>query len=146
MLSTSKLDYRHLHAYKYQVLNQDVLIYIDHNLPTIDTSWISIQPGLITIKKGYCWDGASSVAIDTKSFILPSLVHDAIYKLIRHKLIPVSHRLMADQILITLCKLHGMWKIRAAWCYWAVRTFGEKHLQIGVPEDILYTIEPKESN
>ena len=39
--------------------------------------------GLLTIRKGYAWDGPSGPTIDTKDFMRGSLVHDALYQLLR---------------------------------------------------------------
>lgn len=79
------------------------------------------QNGNLTIKQGYSWDGPSGPTIDTKNFMRGSLVHDALYQLMREQVIPQSKRLPADKLLRDICKKDGMWKIRAWWVYWGVR-------------------------
>lgn len=82
-----------------------------------DTWWL-------WIKKGYCWDGPSGPTIDTKTFMRGSLVHDALYQLIRDGLISAAFRIKADQMLRSICIDDGMNRIRAWYVYHAVRIFG----------------------
>lgn len=90
----------------------------------IDTDYIRLSmDGLMTIKKGYAWDGASGCTIDTKSSIRGSLYHDAFYQLMREELISQHHRITADAFLRDICIEDGMWKWRANLWYAAVRKF-----------------------
>ncbi|EPS7957029.1 hypothetical protein [Vibrio parahaemolyticus] len=51
------------------------------------------EQGLLTIKKGYSWDGVSGPATDTRrNLILASLVHDELYQLMREESPPQSNR------------------------------------------------------
>ena len=77
--------------------------------------------GYLTIKQGYTWDGPSGPTIDTKSFMRGSLIHDALYQLMREQKIPQSARKRADELLREICLMDGMWKVRAAWVYRGVR-------------------------
>lgn len=77
--------------------------------------------GRLTLEDGFGWDGASGPAFDTPSFMRPSAVHDAIYRLMRLGLLPESLRPIADRIMRRMCKEDGMWAPRRWWCYWAVR-------------------------
>lgn len=81
--------------------------------------------GVISIKDGYVWDGATC-AIDTADFILGSLVHDALYHLIRVNAVPASMRLNADKTLCILLKKAGMSWFRRMYVYYMVRLFGRK--------------------
>lgn len=78
------------------------------------------KDGLLKILKGYAWDGPSGPAIDTKTFMRGSLVHDALYQLMREGLLPLSYKNSADKIMHEICLKDGMNKIRAWWCYRAV--------------------------
>lgn len=81
--------------------------------------------GLLTIKKGYAWDGPSGPAIDTLNFMRGSLVHDALYQLMREKLLDQNTtRKPADQLLQKMCKADGMSAIRAWWVYNILRIAG----------------------
>jgi hypothetical protein len=92
----------------------------------IDTEYLKLTTdGKITIKEGYAWDGPSGPAIDSKDFMRGSLVHDALYQLIRDGHIKESCRDDADRLLRRQCEEDGMWSVRAWWVYAAVRKFGK---------------------
>lgn len=80
--------------------------------------------GRLTISAGYAWDGPSGPTIDTQNFMRGSLVHDAIYQLLRDGLISPHRKTTADKLLRTMCREDGMSAIRAWWVYLAVDKFG----------------------
>ena len=82
--------------------------------------------GHLVIKYGYAWDGPSGPTIDTKSFMRGSLVHDALYQLIRDGGLPEDPcRKQADDLLRKICIEDGMTALRAWWVYKAVRFAGK---------------------
>ena len=98
--------------------------------------------GKITIEKYYCWDGPSGPAIDTKNFMRGSLVHDALYQLMRQgQLDPFHYRKPADELLRAICREDGMSRIRSWWVYHSLRQFGYKAATRGNKKQIL--IAPK---
>lgn len=82
--------------------------------------------GVLTIRRGYAWDGASGPAINTENFRTGSMVHDGIYQLIREGVVGMEYRDAGDQLLRAIVLDKGMWPVRAWWVYHAVRIFGEK--------------------
>ena len=80
--------------------------------------------GNLSIKKGYSWDGPSGPTIDTKNFMRGSLIHDALYQLMRERVLPQDVRNEADQILRKICRQDGMSKLRAWSVYQAVKIGG----------------------
>ncbi len=94
---------------------------VDHRLFNLTES------GLLTIFEDYPWDGASGPTIDTKSSIRGSLVHDALYEMIRLGLLPESIRVLADEELRDICIADGMWKWRADRWFDMVERFGGAH-------------------
>lgn len=87
-----------------------------------DLGVLAISPeGLLTIRQGYSWDGPSGPAIDTKNFMRGSLVHDALYQLMREEKIDQDQRLRADEILRDICLEAGMSKLRAWWVFKGVQ-------------------------
>ena len=110
-------------GYKYQLAEdysiQTVITGYEINLPLIALH----MDGLLTIKKGYAWDGASGPTIDTKSSMRGALVHDALYQLMRADLIGQHNRKYADAYLRDLCIQDKMFKWRAWLWYYAVRKF-----------------------
>jgi hypothetical protein len=83
------------------------------------------KTGVLVIQRGYLWDGPSGPSFDTENFMRGSLVHDALYLLMRENKLDISYRKTADQILHDICIEDGMCSLRATWVYWAVRLFGK---------------------
>jgi len=77
--------------------------------------------GLLTIKVNFCWDGPSGPTIDTRNSMIGALAHDALYYLMRKKLLDRKYRKQADIILRDICISQGMLKCRAGLWYGAVR-------------------------
>lgn len=69
--------------------------------------------GVLLIKKGYAWDGASGPTWDTPTVKRASLVHDAIYQLMREEIISLKHRATADRLLKEIIIEDGGSRIRA---------------------------------
>jgi len=84
------------------------------------------KTGRLWVRDGYCWDGPSGPAIDTKNFMRGSLIHDALYELMRKGCINQEWRKQADLELKKACIEDGMSKIRAWWVYQAVKTFAKR--------------------
>jgi hypothetical protein len=93
---------------------------IDIQFITLDTD------GLLTIKKGYAWDGASGPTIDTPNTMFGSCVHDALYQLMRAGLLAPHLRVVADVILWKLIRRDGMGSVRAYWWHRAVKNWAAK--------------------
>jgi len=119
-------------GYKYQLAQTEV-IYIGI-IPDseIKTEYIELDDeGYLTVLKGYCWDGASGLAVDTDTFMQASLVHDALYQLIREGELDMGYKGDADMAMYALCIKNGMNAFRAWYCYEAVKRFGD------------YSVDPK---
>lgn len=101
-------------GYKYQLAEN---YFINTNIrpeQDLETEYLRLaKTGLLLIKNGYAWDGASGPTIDTKSCMRGSLVHDALYQLMRLGLIDSCNRDYADELMRKICIEDGMWKIRA---------------------------------
>ena len=113
-------------GYKYQ-LHEDAL-FATGILPgrPLDTQFIRLSTdGTLLIRKGYAWDGASSIAVDDLTIMQASLVHDALYQLMREDALTIDNaRRKADKLLRSMIVADGGWRIRAAWVYRAVRWGG----------------------
>lgn len=118
------IRYKERRHYKY-TLFEDYPIQTDLRPPhAISTRFIDLDlDGLLTIKKNYAWDGASG-AFDTKNIMWGSLVHDALYQLMREELISLEKREDVDWLLREICLEDGMSRIRADWVYHGVDIFG----------------------
>lgn len=93
----------------------------------VDTDYFALTlDGTLTIKKAYAWDGPSGPAFDTHNFMRGSLVHDALYQMMREGYLSSErHREPADRLLQSLCKQDGMTALRAWWVYKGVKFFAE---------------------
>ena len=112
-------------GYKYQLVASYEIKTSIHPGKDVDTDYITLDiNGNLTIKKGYAWDGPSGPTIDTPSFMRGSLIHDALYQLIREELVDFSWRKEADKELVRICKEDGMSALRAWWIYQGVRFGG----------------------
>lgn len=113
-------------GYKYQLI-KDFEIQTDLKLDRdYDLDWLKISnSGYLLVKKGYAWDGPSGPTLDTPTFMRGSLVHDALYQLIREDVLAVDDRKYADKLLKDLCLEDGMNPIKAWLVYQAVRMFGK---------------------
>lgn len=114
-------------GYKYQLVESYTVTVPIQPTKNIDTDYIALtKKGELTIKKGYAWDGPSGPTVDTQNFMRGSLVHDALYQLMRNDLLNKrSHRKEADKLLRAMCQEDGMTAIRAWWVYQGVHRFGD---------------------
>ena len=94
----------------------------------IETPFVSLGcDGSLRIAKGYAWDGPSGPVADTKETMRASLVHDALYQLMRlRKLDRDRWRKTADRIFRDMCKEDGVSSFRAKVYYKGLREFGKK--------------------
>jgi len=119
---------RYSAGYKYQLAESCTVTMPDLPVRTreIDTDYIWLgDANLLIIKKGYAWDGPSGPTIDTKDFMRGSLVHDALYQLIRgNHLDKNEYRVLADKELYRICREDGMSWVRANVVYYTLRVFG----------------------
>lgn len=114
-------------GYKYQLKwPYTVRLPITPPVPIL-TPYISLDTtGELTIKDGYAWDGPSGPTLDTLTFMRGSLIHDALYQLMRESCLDhLIHREKADRILRDVCREDGMWWLRAWWVYLGVRWFAD---------------------
>ena len=123
----AKACYRKLKKYKYQLMD-DYIIQIDiRPIQNIELKFLSLSSeGSLTIKKYYAWDGPSGPTIDTRDFMRGSLVHDALYQLMRLSELDYKvHRKRADEILKEICREDGICSFRAWYVYQMLHLFAE---------------------
>ncbi len=112
-LSSKQIQYRA--GYKYQLaedlgIQTEIRLEKCRELPFIFLS----TDGWLCIRTGYSWDGASGPIVDTPEVMCASLVHDALYELMRNgKLSARDHRDAADRLFEKLCVENGVSKLVA---------------------------------
>lgn len=132
--------FRRLGGYRYLLAEEfTIRVGITTRKP-LDLPFIRLADGWLTIRRGYAWDGASWPAINTHDFVRGSLVHDALYQLIREGLLEAeTHRPIADRLIREICIFDGMPILRAWWVWLAVRLFaaGATRTRIDVRDKVL---------
>ncbi|EGQ8445234.1 TPA: DUF1353 domain-containing protein [Vibrio alginolyticus] len=119
------MKYKKRQKYKYTLHSEEKIETHISVSQAYDSPFLSLsKQGVLTIKKGYAWDGASGPALDTKNIMKASLVHDALYQLMREEVLPQSARKHADTLLRETCLEKGMSSFRAAYIYYGVRIVG----------------------
>ena len=133
-------------GYRYQLAETyGIMVDIQHkDTFDVNTEYVDLNcKGLLWIKAGYAWDGPSGptkwICDRTpkwlrnwilKTILRGSLVHDALYQLIRQGYLNsfddcIDYREKADKELKRICLEDGMSKIRAWWVYRGVRRFAK---------------------
>lgn len=105
--------------------------------PDCQEELLSVSGATLTILPGYAWDGASGPTVDSPSSMRGSLVHDALYQLMRMGVLPESCRPAADKVFYRLCIEDGMDRFRAWVWYWAVRLFAASAARRGTDRPVL---------
>ncbi len=135
------ITYRGIRLYKYELVKsyeiQTELIGFEGIATQQGKTRIRINAdGLLMIFEGYRWDGASGIARDTLSFMRASLVHDALYHLLRERVLPKQKRKYADRLMKRICLEDGMNPFRAITVFTAVRIGGRRSADHDKPSTI----------
>jgi hypothetical protein len=119
---------RYAEGYKYQLRETYSVKVGIYPKVAVSTHWLALDcAGNLTIAEGYAWDGASGPTWDSKCSMRASLVHDALYQLMRLGLLSAEkYRPVADALFQRICVQDKMWRIRAAAWHWAVRNFARR--------------------
>lgn len=137
-------------GYKYQLSgNFDIDIGIKPKVDIHCGEYLRLTTdGVLHIGAGYAWDGPSGPTVDTKNFMRGSLVHDALYQLLRWGLLQKGtdacwawdherFRLFADDLLRFHCLQDGMSRPRAWWVYQGVRKGGKSSAAVGIRRSVV---------
>lgn len=120
-------EIRYRSGYKYQLAEGYRIKVSVTPAEPINTEFIKLgTDGTLVLKRGYAWDGPSGPTIDTRNFMRGSLVHDALYQLMRDAgLSKEQWRDEADLELKRICLEDGMCRPRAWWVHRGVRIGGD---------------------
>lgn len=134
-----KIFFRTMRKYKYELIHAYMIdtgivyfpgMVFQHGHPAASMG----MEGNLTIMPGYLWDGPSGIAKDTLSFMRASLVHDALYHLMRENVLKkYYHRCIADRLMRKICFQDGMNPARANYTYLAVRAGGKRSASYDKP-------------
>lgn len=115
------------YKYKFKV-EENFSIKLPYKIPDFEHPYASSKDSILSVKRGYAWDGASGPIINTRDTLVASLVHDVLYQAMRLNLIKSNseNKKIADKIFFEILKMHGVNSIRRKVWYLAVRLFGKK--------------------
>lgn len=124
-------------GYKYQ-LRCDVWIQTGIHPPAdIVTELVELRrDGWMLVRKYFAWDGASGPTWDDRANMRASLVHDALYYLMRVGLLGIEHRPEADALLKMVMLADGALPIRARYYEAAVRLCGGRNACPGSAREV----------
>jgi hypothetical protein len=127
--------------------------------PRDGQEFLRLQSGtdstILTIKKGYRWDGPSAELFGKRWYVKPaslmraSCVHDALYDLMRLELIPRDqsigsdgwwNRKMTDCMLYMIVRQDGFAKYKARSNFTTVRVGGAKRVKNDVPDYLSHAL------
>jgi hypothetical protein len=124
------MRYRRIVGFKYELASVTRRHLPDWEFGAVELKpFISISEArLLTVRKGYPWDGPSGPTRDRKENILPSLFHDVLYELCRASVVPwQACQLYADRLMRDDCIAAGMSPFWARNFYYrGLRLFGGK--------------------
>jgi len=114
-------------GYKYQLKSEYQVVIPINPENNISTDFIALSTeGKLTICNGYAWDGPSGPTPDFISFMRSSLIHDALYQLMREQLLDkATHRQQADKLFYQLCLDDGLNRLAAWIAFCLVRKLGD---------------------
>lgn len=91
----------------------------------IDTHYCTLfDNGLLLLKSGFIWNGPSGPAINTPATLMPSALHDCLYRLIQEGELEKDHREASDYTYRDSLKTWGVPLWRRLLHFRAVRLFG----------------------
>jgi hypothetical protein len=124
---TTRAYIRYRSDYKYQLAEGYEINISIRPKADIKTEFTDLDTaGKLTVKRGYAWDGPSGPVIDTQDNMRASLVHDALYQLMRNKQLNArTHRRAADRAFRDICKADGVSGRTANIWYKGLRRFGK---------------------
>jgi len=107
----------------------------------IVTMFITMYPdGRVIIRKGYSWDGVSGPVRDRPGNLMASLLHDALYQLMREGLVPSKLWAVADGEYFKQLKKQGYWTILVIIHMVGLRYAGGKYAQEGSVGKVVFTV------
>ena len=124
---TKQIKYKS--GYKYQLANEyTISTGLWTNVGYRGEYLAFLNNGVLIIHKGYCWDGPSGPVVDRNCLMRGSLVHDALYQLMRKGVISnqTKTREKADRLYQQICTEDGLMPFLAWLHFRALKRFGAK--------------------
>lgn len=133
-------------GYKYQLHDTYTILTTIRPEAPIKTRYLSLSmEGELRIRYGYCWDGPSGPTWDTLSSMRGSLVHDALYQLMRMEFLDHKWKKAIDLLFERILVEDGMWAWRARIWYRGVATLAEGATLPENKKEVLTAPEPDDT-
>lgn len=107
-------------------LDRNVSIALPVELPSFKHKCFSFDntTSILTVKRGYFFDGASGPVRDTQKTMVPALPHDVFYHAMRDKLLPLKYKRAVDKLFVKMCVDRGRSKLLAKTYLKGLKWFG----------------------
>ncbi|GAD79673.1 DUF1353 domain-containing protein [Vibrio ezurae] len=113
-------------GYKYQLAEECVFKLAIFPPQPIEMEFIRLSvDGWLTIRSGYAWDGPSGPVVDTTQNMRASLIHDALYQLLRCQYLPAEEKDAADKVFQQICIDDGVNELTAHMYYLGLKLGGK---------------------
>jgi len=123
MSTKNQITYRN--GWKYQLVKSTEQLLTFASGKDIVTEYVHFyKTGLLWLREGYAWDGPSVSTIGDYTNMRGSVMHDAIYQLMRLGLLHSKYRDMADREFRSMCRKDGICSSRADMYFDDVHLFG----------------------
>lgn len=105
---------QYTNGYKYQIRN-NVTFALPPEFDGIDiaTDFITLKDRILTVLRGYAYNGASGPTIDTRNSMRPTAFHDAMYQLMCLELLLREFKPLVDELFYELLRQENMAAPRA---------------------------------
>lgn len=101
---------KYLKGFKYQLHEEMQWQTYIYSMKNIDSDFVKLSSGgMLTLKKGFAWDGTSGPVMDRKSNMKASAIHDALYRLMRKGKLEHDYWRQADSEFKRALKEAGAW-------------------------------------
>lgn len=112
-------------GYKYQIRkNMRFALPPEFQGIEIETDFIKLETCLLTIRKGYAYNGASGPTFDTKNSMRPTAFHDAMCQLMAEGLLPREFSPLVNELFRELLLQDGMSSFRSGLWHHGVEKHG----------------------
>jgi hypothetical protein len=138
IFGTKQIQYREIPRWKYQILSPVAFVVPIYPEVDIATPFINLSSkGVLEIAERYAWNGANVIS-DTEKNMRGSLIHDALYQLLRDGQLDKKWKLVADSVFEWVCVADGTWPVLGAAYEKALAIFGWTALKKDESKPIIF--------
>ena len=125
----TKLIYQNYNKKYHFILVKDFQITLPKDVGQFETDFFKVHNFELTLKAGYSWNIEGLALFEAENLVLSSLVHNALYQLLKSRSIGMRFRKMSDKIFLKLAKESRVNFFRRRFIYRFYRIFGKFKLK-----------------